>query len=510
MAKKSTRSQGNSGKSGKISNSSKKPIQSNGNPSEVVENGLEQALFGMGAPGAFPGVPGYGSASVSQVGNIFSNLRWYFISNFRQAFCELGLVQTVCKVPVDDALHGGVFIHSKKLSPDQILQLQETMEREDDLSKIGAAGYWTRLFGGGGVIINTDQDYETPLDLNAIGPDSQLEFVAVDMWELYFDLQNAEGYDNKLQDEKFEYYSYYCKKVHKSRVLKMEGLAAPSFLRPRLRGWGFSVVEAMVRSINQYLEGTDLMYELIGEAKIDVYGIKNLTNTLLSPNGTLAVSRRIQVANQQKDYQHALVMDAEDNYTQKQLTFAGLAEVMNQVRMQLASDLRMPISKIFGIASSGFSSGEDDIEVYNTMVEGTVRRVLKKPILQVLELRCQKLFGFIPDDLKIEFKPLRVMSSVEESKTKSEAYNRITDAYSKGLMSLAEAREACNKQNLLEIELDNSNLPEGAEEIGQIQESEDHNESESDSGVTPKDKDKGKVESEPEVKEDNEDAQLKE
>lgn len=442
---------------------------SNQNP-DKFENGLYGALFSQGMPGAFPGVPG--TASVSQVGNIFSNLRWYFVSNFRQAlseaYCELGLVQTICDVPVEDALRGGIDIVSKQLSPEQLQELHDAIEREDDLSKVAQTEKWTRLFGGGGTMILTDQDPVTPLEVDKIDKDTPLEFRAVDMWELYFDLQNTEGYDAAIQEEKYEYYSYYGTKVHKSRVFKRKGLSAPSFLRPRLRGWGFSVVEAIVRSINQYLEGTELIYELIGEAKIDVYGIKNLTNTLLSPQGTQSVARRIQLANQQKDYQHALIMDAEDHYEQKTLTFSGLAEVMNQVRMQLASDLRMPITKLFGISSAGFNSGEDDIEVYNSMIESTIRSKLKIHILQMLELRCQKLFGFVPEDLSISFKPLRVMSSKEEQEVKTQQFTRLQQALQMGSISLEEFRDACNKENLLEIELDNSGLMEGADEVGNI------------------------------------------
>lgn len=432
-----------------------------------ISNGLEGALFGGSVPGAYPGFPG--SASVSQVGNIFNNLRWYFISNFRQplseAYVEMGLIQTVVNVPVDDGFRGGVTIVSKQLSPDQIKQLSIVMDREGDIDKVGIGRKWTRLFGGGGVIINTDQDYAMPLDIASIGPNTPIDFIPVDMWELIADGNNTNGYNPLLQSEEFDYYSFNSLKVHRSRVVKMVGMQAPSFLRPKLRGWGFSVVESIVRSINQYLEGTSLLYELIGEAKIDVYGIKNLTNTLLSPNGTQNVAKRIMIANQQKDYQHALVMDSEDKYTQKQLTFSGMAEVMNQVRYQVASELRMPISKLFGIGSSGFSSGEDDIEVYNAMIESTIRQPAKKDILEIVEIRCQQLFQFIPDDLSIEFQPLRVMSSEQEEKVKLDKFSRLLQSLQAGAISLEEFRTACNKDNLLEISLDNEGLDASASEI---------------------------------------------
>lgn len=435
----------------------------------TVNNGLESAIFGSGFPGGY-GQPG--GQAASQAAPLFNNLRWYFVSNDRQAlsqaYCELGLIQTVVDIPVDDGLRGGVDVTSKQLSPEQLSELSDALEKNDDLTKVGRALKWTRLFGGGGVMVMTDQDPLTPLDISAIGPDSPLEFRAVDMWELYFDLQNTVGYDAAIQDEKYDFYSYYGKKIHKSRVFKQVGIVAPSFIRPRLRGWGLSVVESLIRSMNQYLKGTNLIYELMDEAKIDVFGIMNLTNTLLASDGAARVAQRIQMANRQKNYQHALVMDKEDTYQQKTLTFSGLAEVMQQVRYQVASDLRMPVTKVFGISAAGFNSGEDDIEVYNAMIESTIRQPAKTDILKVIEIRCQKLFGFIPDDLHISFQPLRMMSGEQEQTVKEKKFNRLLSSLQAGAMSVVEFRDACNKDDLLEIHLENANLMEGADQVGVI------------------------------------------
>lgn len=437
-----------------------------------VQNGLAGAIWGTGFPGAGFGFGGPTTQEVSQPGQIFDGLRWYFISNFRQmlseAYVELGLVQTVVNVPVDDAFRGGVTVETKELTPEQLKQLQDKSERLEDVSKVSQGRKWCRLFGGAGVLILTDQDPETPLDMDAIGPGANLDFRAVDMWELYFDQQNTAGYNPAIQDEKYEWFSYYGTKVHKSRVIKMKGLDAPSFLRPRLRGWGFSVIEALVRSINQYLEGTGLIYELVDEAKIDVFGIKNLTNTLLSPTGTAQVAARIQLANKEKDFQHALVMDAEDTYEQKTLTFSGLADVMKEIRMQVASDLRMPITKLFGISAAGFNSGEDDIEIYNGMIESTIRSQAKIDVLRIMELRCQQMFGFIPSDLTVSFKPLRVLSLEQEEKVKDSQFNRLHMSVTAGLISLEQFQEACNAHNLLGVKLDPENLPEGSDEIGNV------------------------------------------
>lgn len=398
---------------------------------------------------------------ISQTNTLFYNMRWYLVSNMRQplseAYVEIGLIQTIVNVPVDDGLRGGIEIQSKQLDEIQIKELLINMEQADDLNTIGQAAKWNRLYGGAGVLILIDdQDPMTPLDIEAIGPDSHVEFRAVDMWELFWDKQNTEGYDPSLQMQDFEFYSYYSEQVHKSRVLRMTGLQAPSFIRPRLRGWGFSCVETLIRSINQYLKSTDVAFELLDEFKVDVYKIKNLVNMLLDPQAEANVSNRIRMMNWQKNYQNALVLDGEDDWDHKQVSFAGLAETMQQIRMQVAADMRMPITKLFGTtASTGLgNTDENDMENYNSMVEAEVRNKIKFHILKMCEIKCQMLFGFIPDDLEIDFKPLRILTAEQEENVKTQKFNRLLQARQAGEISTKDFKDACNKDNLLGIQLD--------------------------------------------------------
>lgn len=414
---------------------------------------------GFGFGGGFPMNQGSPySEQLSQSTSMFINLRWYLISNFRQmlseAYAELGLVQTICKVPVDDALRGGIEIQCPELSEDEIKKLMTRMDREGDLTTTNLAGVWNRLFGGSAILILTDQDPEKPLRLSDIDEDAELEFRAVDMWELFFDSQAAEGFDPEMQTPDVEYYNYYGEQIHCSRVLLLKGITAPSFIRPRLRGWGVSVVETLVRSINQYLKATDLTFEVLDEFKLDVFQFENLAATMLSPNGEEVIQKRISLTNWLKNFQKALVLDKNDVYDNKQLSFTGVADIMTQIRMQVAADMRIPMTKLFGISATGFNSGEDDIEVYNALIESDVREKLKFPIARLVELRCQELFGFVPESLEIGFKPLRVLGAVDEENVKTQKFARLLQARQAGELTSIEFREGVNRNNLLEIQLD--------------------------------------------------------
>lgn len=432
-----------------------------------VRNGLSDVVMGsVQNP--------FGSNQLSQTDTIFMNNRWYMISNQRaalsQSYVEHGLIQTLIDTPVDDGLKGGITITSEQLSPDEIKSLQVVIEHEGILETLGQALKWTRLYGGGGVLIMTNQDHSMKLNLTQ-NELKNMEFRDVDMWELFATQQNIDDDTRRLElkSEKGNFcYDYYGIPVHKSRVLDIKGLKAPSFIRPRLRGWGFSVVESLVQSINQFFKAKNLTFEVMDEFKLDIYKIKGFTAALMTKDGTAKAVQRVTLANQQKNFQNAITMDSDDDHISKQLNFSGIHDVMKEIRMQIASDMRMPMSKLFGISATGFSSGEDDIEVYNSMVEGQVRYKAKKPLLEMLKILCMRDFGFIPTDLGFAFKPMRMLSSEQEENVKTAKCNRIIALSGAGLCDSVEAKSAINKDDILGVKVDvdkdtmlTTDIPEG-------------------------------------------------
>lgn len=434
---------------------------------EIFANSLSGLADQLNAGGFM--FPGYGGPQVSSVDTLWDNNRWYLITNFRQLISQLyaehGIVQTLIDQPVDDAFRAGFEIKSSQLDADDIEQIVQYLENPqgDDqestspLHNIMQAIKWGRLYGGGELLILTNQNPSSTLRIDAIDNNDPLEFRSGDLWELFFTEQNTTASAQvgmNLGANLGDHYDYYGTKLHKSHVMRVVGKEAPSFLRPRLRGWGMSELERLVRSMNQYLKNQDLIFQLLDEAKVDVFGIKGFNNALLSPEGTNGVARRIQLANRHKSFNSALVMDSQDTYDQKQITFTGLAEVLLQIRQGLAADLKMPMTKLFGISAAGFNSGEDDIENYNSMIEGEIRHKNKWIVVKACKIVCQKLFGFYPEDLTIIFNPLRMLSAKEEEEVKDSQYARVSGAYTLGLASPKEAKEAMNKDSLLGVEVD--------------------------------------------------------
>lgn len=366
------------------------------------------------------------------------------------AYMTHGVLQTAIDMPVLDAMRGGLTIKSETLDENDIKSLHNFLRENKVLHEVMDTFRWARLYGGAGLIINTPQDPLTPLNYRFVDyPDIPLQFVAADRWELILNVL-------ELNEVDFPY-NYYGQPLHKDRVLRIIGKEAPSFLRARLQGWGMSELERMIRDINQYVKAQQVMFQLLDEAKIDVWRLLGFNDTILSDMANQQVNQRLFYANLGKNYHKAILMDKEDEWEQRQLSFSGFGEIMMQIRMGIASALRIPMTKLFGMSASGFNSGEDDIENYNAMIESEIREPMLDMLYPVIKLCCRHNFGFEPEDLSVEFKPLRVLGEVEEEEVRTSTQNRLMQLYQSDLLTGEELFAALKQEGIFMMETEVGN-----------------------------------------------------
>jgi len=349
-----------------------------------------------------------------------------------------GLFQTAVQLPIQDALARRIVIESAQMSPEDVDQILDWLEDHDSWQHLEDAKSWERVYGGGGLAINTDQDPEKPLNLRRM-KGAPIEFYDFDRWQVSAKSSNFDeflGYDDMT---KADLLYYQGQPIHTSRIIFMTGKRAPSYIRRQLRGWGMSEGERMLRDLNNYLKTQDVLYEILDESKIDIYKIKGLANKLLTAGGTNAIAARIKAANEVKSYINALVLDAEEEYEQKTLTFAGLADVMRENRIGIASALRIPMTKLFGTSASGLNAtGEGDADNYNEMVQSEIQAKMRPQIKQMIELACANLWGYVPE-FRFKFPPLKALPALEAEQIKASEINRICMLYDRGLITDGQA-----------------------------------------------------------------------
>lgn len=419
-------------------------------PAQVRENSLTDLVNGLQGP--------YQTQTIAQPFTFTEGMAFVPFTLNRIAlsygYMSYGLVQTVVDQPVEDAFRGGITIESKELDEADVKTFNTAMEKANDLTAIKETARWARLYGGAGLLIVTDQDPQTPLNVNRIKEGSDLAFIAADRWELILTALSISGNQYGVvgwQEVANAPFNYYGIQLDSTRAIKMLGRSAPSFIRQRLQGWGMSELERCMREINTYIKFQNLLFELVDEAKIDVYKIQEFNNSLATAQGTTLIQARIQLSNLLKNYRNALVVDKEDDYEQKQIAFGGLADIFQEFRVNLCSALKIPYNKLFGESATGLGSGEDSMENYNSMLDSDVRDKVRPLVREALELRMRAVFGYVPD-FTWKFQPLRVLKETEQAEVDAKTQARALELFDRDLLSGKEVMESLHKSKLLNVD----------------------------------------------------------
>lgn len=388
----------------------------------TVNNGLANALN-------LPCQPNGEVQDPSLLGKIFSgnayNLitwRWVALTN---AYNKNSFLQTAVNQKVEDAFRNdGLIIDTKTLDTEELELLRKTMEEEGDIEAIMDCIRWGRLYGGGCLIANTEQDPSLPLDAKQL-KGKKLKFLATNRWQcspigISPEVAPKFAFTDTLQEGVVSQdYTNYYQEIDKSRVGIYTGVTAPYLTRNILQGWNTSIFEGILEPIQNLLGGFNVTLELLSEAKIDVFKIADLATVLMSPDGERQIQKRLSIATANKNYKASLAMDSNDDYQQKQINFGGIPQLLEQLMYIFCGYLRYPVSKLFGKGSSGFSSGDDDLENYNGTVDSEVRIPARQLITWVVNLRCQQLFGRELPDFRPKWRPLRVMSEKDQAEISS-------------------------------------------------------------------------------------------
>ena len=395
----------------------------------------------------------YSDTPVVNMGEIMANASPYLLSLkpiiLSNTYKSNSFAKLAVDLPVNDAFRDGGFeIDSQTLSADELLELNDFMNDKGDRNTLKDCARWGRLFGGGVILASTNQKTEVPLNIKSL-KGKEVEFFACDRWQCFpqgpsllladrFTVQN----DYALKDGNILTYD-------KSRLKVFTGEAQPWYLRNQLNGWGASIFEAITPALSQYIKANNVILELLDEAKIDILKVAELNTTLASKGGEAIIRRRFQIFAEEKNYRSLGVLDAQDDYDQKQMNFGSLDQMIEKIMLLICSALRIPYSKVFGKGASGFSSGEDDLENYNGMVMSTIREPLIPIIKWMLDIRCVQLFGRTIDDLVIKWKPLRVLSETEDQNVKTQKINAYVQLLNAGVMTRKQVAEQLTTDNII-------------------------------------------------------------
>lgn len=174
--------------------------------------------------------------------------------------------------------------------------------------------------------------------------------------------------------------------VHPSRIALFVGNGVP--------GDNSCLGDSVLQSTYDALKNADSVAanvaELVFEAKIDVVKVPGLMQNVGDTEYVEALNKRIALMMQFKSVNNALLMDAEEQWDQKQIVFGSLNELLMTAYQITAGAANIPMTRLLGRSASGLnSSGNNEIRDYYDTIRGIQTMQLEPSLLRLDEQLCR-------------------------------------------------------------------------------------------------------------------------
>lgn len=176
--------------------------------------------------------------------------------------------------------------------------------------------------------------------------------------------------DDNLTSANFGQPTYYTigknDKVHHSRCHRLK--LGKSKLTDRNQ-FGISDLQNKYNAIRLFDTTITCIGDIIQDSNVDVLFIPDLIAKVAQGKED-DIRKFINLINHTKSSMNAIALDAgtseaQGRWEQKTATYAGLSEVLTKLITITAGALDRPITVLFGLSASGFSTGEEDLESYH-------------------------------------------------------------------------------------------------------------------------------------------------
>ncbi|MWN31006.1 MULTISPECIES: phage portal protein [unclassified Gilliamella] len=176
--------------------------------------------------------------------------------------------------------------------------------------------------------------------------------------------------DDDLKSANFGKPIYYTigknDKVHHSRCHRLK--LGKSKLTDRNQ-FGISDLQNKYNAIRLFDTTITCIGDIIQDSNVDVLFIPDLIAKVAQGKED-DIRKFINLINHTKSSMNAIALDAgnseaQGRWEQKTATYGGLSEVLTKLITVTAGALDRPITVLFGLSASGFSTGEEDLESYH-------------------------------------------------------------------------------------------------------------------------------------------------
>lgn len=218
--------------------------------------------------------------------------------------------------------------------------------------------------------------------------------------------------------------------IHPSRVVRFVGAEMPDRVLA-YDGWGDSVLQAVYDAVIQAGSAAAAIAAMLQEAKVDVVKVPGFMEGLATEEYRSRILTRYSLANTGKSITNTLMLDGDEEWSSKQLSFQTLPEVLNTY-LQIASGAAdIPATRMLGQSPGGLqSTGKSDERNYYDRIGAGQNLQLRPALARLDEALIRSALGSRPDAIHYTWAPLWQMTEVEKADIalkKAQAVKAIAD-----------------------------------------------------------------------------------
>lgn len=432
----------------------KAPIESTG-----FVNTMDEVISVKRALDGYSNVPanlGAGANNLVQTASyVMERFTWdYYTLNI--LFRDNWIAKAIIEKPANEMLKNGFSIHSQ-IEPDKIDKIMNIWQKTKTQNKFLKCLKWARLYGGCLLIpmIENQGDLSKPLDYETIMPDSYKGCFTVDRWSGVS--PSIELVDN-ITDPDFGQPEYYdvsdnttgkTFRIHHSRVIKMIGREMPYWEEIAETYWGASELEHVYTELKKRDDTSANISFLIFLANIRVFKMDGMSQMLSIGDQQAAqrVYETMKTMNHLMCNTGTLAIDKEEDFAMHGYSFTGINDVYESFMLDISGAAEIPVDKLFGRSPSGFNSGAETLQNYYDTIDEKRETYVREPLEKIVKIITMSALGEIPDDIEIDFNPVRRPSDLEKSDLAQKNAQPIFDAYAGGLIGKGTALKELKQQS---------------------------------------------------------------
>jgi phage-related protein (TIGR01555 family) len=311
---------------------------------------------------------------------------------------------------------------------DQIEAIEAEEARHSIQSKVAAARVRARLYGGSALYLGVDRG--TPgeeLDMRRVAKGGLKYVHVLNRYEILpgeIELDPQSPLFGEPKKYTLTTGTKASVDIHPSRVIRFVGAGLPD-RNLMLDGWGDSALQAVDDAVRHAGSAAAAIAALLQEAKVDIIKMPNLMEGVATEEYRGKVIERFTLANTAKSMVNAILLDGEEEWSQKQVSFTNLPEVLNTY-LQIASGAAdIPATRLLGQTPGGLqSTGESDLRNYYDRISAGQNLSLRPALYRLDEAIIRSALGARPPEVHYLWAPLwqipeKERAEIAESKAKT-------------------------------------------------------------------------------------------